>query len=195
MKRDDLLDLVYRFHPRGMKPGEPGYKDTEEGFRQIEAVRRAVDDHPRWKAMMRRLSDRYPIRDWSIYLFDGVFGAYSGLVYIPGHWIGFHVSLLGPYYGIHRLGGIGEEEAALDIAREIEATYLGYEEIPPELGEEVVPDVVAGRNFGESTIYDCLLSPAFGSSRPDDVEPRTKQVPYDPDADGEPNIHYHDVRH
>jgi hypothetical protein len=33
----------------------------------------------------------------------------------------------GPCYGIHRLGVPGEDEAALDIARKIEATYSGYE--------------------------------------------------------------------
>ena len=80
--------------------------------------------------------------------------AYSGDIDIPGHKLGFHVSLLGPYYGIHRTGAPGEEPAALDLAREIEATYPGYEPIPPELGDEVVPDV---EDLGKTTIYVCLL--------------------------------------
>src|SRR5215468_2649973 len=118
MKRSDLLEVVYRFYPRGMNPGGLGYDDTEECFRQIEAKRRGVDDYPRWKAMMRRVSERYPIWDWSLRLLGGSWGpAYSGWIYIPGYMTGFHVSLLGPYYGIHRLGVPGEEEAALDLAR------------------------------------------------------------------------------
>jgi hypothetical protein len=63
--------------------------------------------------------------------------------------------LLGPYYAIHRLGVPGEEEAATDIARAVEATYPGYEPILPELGEVVVPDVVW---FDRTTIYECLVS-------------------------------------
>ena len=41
------------------------------------------------------------------------------------------------------------------FAREIEATYPGYEPIPPEIGNEVVPDVDV---IGGATIYVCLLS-------------------------------------
>src|SRR6185312_16512351 len=110
MSRSDLLELVYSFYPRGMIPGGIGYEDTLERFRQLEAARRGVDDYPRWKAMMRRLGERYPIWDWSLYLLDGSWGpAYSGSVYIPGCRLGFSVSLLGPCYGIHRLGVPGEE--------------------------------------------------------------------------------------
>jgi hypothetical protein len=188
-----------------MNPEGLGYDDTEERFRQLQASRRGVDDYPRWKAMMRRLGERYPICDWSLYLLGGSWGpAYSGWIYIPGYRIGFHVSLLGPYYGIHRLGVPGEEEAALDIAREIEATYAGYEPIPPELGEEVVPDVALDkRHFGQATIYDCLLSQEWKSSEPDDgqrspdyVEPGTevKDEEPDPGAPDVENVHWHHVR-
>ncbi len=69
------------------------------------------------------------------------------------------MSVLGPYYGIHRTGDPGEEPAASEIAKEIEATYPGYEPIPPELGDEVVPDVsMDGVRMGTATIYVCLLS-------------------------------------
>jgi hypothetical protein len=203
MTRSELLDLVYRFHPRGLDPDGLGYDDTEERFRQLEAARRGVADYPRWKAMMRRLSERYGIWDWSLQLLGGsCVPAYSGWIHIPEYRIGFHVSLLGPCYVIHRLGVPGEEDAALDIAREIEATYAAYEPIPPELGEEVVPDVALDkRYFGKATIYDCLLSQDWKSSEPDDgkpryIEPRTEDeepVP-DTDVESEPNIHYKDVR-
>jgi hypothetical protein len=78
MQRSDLLELVYRFYPRGMSPRGIGYEDTDERFRQLEAARRGIDDYPRWKAMLRRLGERYPIRDWSIYLLEEWWGpAYS----------------------------------------------------------------------------------------------------------------------
>jgi hypothetical protein len=69
------------------------------------------------------------------------------------------VSLLGPYYGIHLPGTPEEEPVAHEIAREIEATYPGYQRIPPELGDEVVPDLLAPvAYFGVATIYVCLFS-------------------------------------
>ena len=73
--------------------------------------------------------------------------------------LGFHVSALGPYYGIHRPGAPEEEPAASEIAREIEATYPGHQPVPPELGDEVVPDVdLDGAPLGQATIYVCLFS-------------------------------------
>ena len=67
------------------------------------------------------------------------------------------MSLLGPYYGIHSRGEPDEIPAA--VAEEIEATYPGYQPIPPELGNEVVPDVAMNVVLmGEATIYMCLFS-------------------------------------
>lgn len=159
MTPSELLDLVYRFYPRGLYTTGAGYDDTEERRRQREAAHRAVLAYPTWKAMLRRLGARYPLEDASLHLLSGGFDpAYSGHLEIPARTLGFHVSLLGPYYGIHRTGSPGEEPAASDLAREIEATY-GYEAIPPEIGNLVVPDVTLDtRLFGEATIYDCLLS-------------------------------------
>ncbi|XYI00385.1 hypothetical protein ACMHYB_11775 [Sorangium sp. So ce1128] len=67
----------------------------------------------------------------------------------------------GPYDGIHDTGEPDEIPAA--IAEEIEATYPGYQPIPPELGNEVVPDVDMDgvMMMGEATIYMCLFSPVW----------------------------------
>jgi hypothetical protein len=154
--RSELLEVVYRFYPRGMHEYTFGYDDTEEAQRQRDAARRGVAEFPTWKAMISRLGARYPLMDHSLHLLSGGWDpAYSAHISIPGHTLGFHVSLLGPYYGIPRTGAPGEEQAARDLAEEIEATYRRYEPIPPELGDEVVPDV---GYFGETTIYECLLS-------------------------------------
>jgi hypothetical protein len=175
--RSELLDVVYRFYPRGVQkitriyvpPNEPVYVDTEEHRRLVEATNRGRAEYPTWKAMIHRLGDRYRLQNESLSLFgDGAEPAYSARIYRPKDLepvpspnsrasLSFHVSLLGPYYGIHDTGEPDEKPAA--IAEEIEATYPGYQPIPPELGNEVVPDVdMDGLMMGEATIYVCLFS-------------------------------------
>ncbi len=165
MTRSELLEVVHRFYPRGILCTEDRYEDAEERHRQREVARRAVAGYPTWRAMTRRLGGRYPCRNYSIgvlaprYVEKDFDPGYLGDIEIPGHHLGFGVSLLGPYYGIKRTGAPGEESAALHLAREIEATYPGYEPIPPELGNEEVPDVcLEAHRLGEGTIYECLLS-------------------------------------
>ncbi len=167
----ELIEVVYSFYPRGLYAGGLGYEDTVERQRQRDAARRGVAAFPTWKAMIRRLGARYPLMDHSLHLLaGGLDPAYSAAIDIPeGGTLYFHVSLLGPYYGIHRTDAPGEEPAARDIAREIEAAYPGYQPIPPELGDEVVPDVALDKRwFGQATIYECLLSElwAWGSPAP-----------------------------
>jgi hypothetical protein len=124
-------------------------------------VERALAEAPTWKAMLGRLRARYgPLVDKSVLLLAGRYDpAWSVGIFIPGCRVGFCVCVLGPYYGIRRMGAAGEEAAVLDLAREIEATYPGYRPIPPELGDEVVPDVALDtKGFGYATIHHCLLS-------------------------------------
>jgi hypothetical protein len=167
--RSELLDIVYHFYPRGILridrlhvlPGEVVYDDTEEHCRLMVAAARGRREYRTWQAMIWRLGDRYDFQDESLHLMSGgIHPAYSGRIWLILNKtsINFHVSLLGPYYGI-QLPGIPEEEpVAREIAREIEATYPGYQTIPPEIGNEVVPDVDAELAFGEATIYVCLFS-------------------------------------
>lgn len=50
-----------------------------------------------------------------------------------------------------------EEPYARTIRTEIEQTF-GYEALPPEIGKEVIPDLVTPQSgLGETTIYDCLF--------------------------------------
>ncbi|MRG94003.1 hypothetical protein [Polyangium spumosum] len=175
--RAELFDIVYRFYPRGVHnfsrihvpPGEPVYDDTEEHRRLVEASNRGRAEYPTWEAMIDRLGDRYGLQNESINLLAGWLSpAYSARIYRPKDLepvpslssrasLSFHVSLLGPYYGIHDMGGPDEKPAV--VAAEIEATYPGYQTIPPELGNELVPDVAMdGALMGEATIYICLFS-------------------------------------
>ncbi|KYF72711.1 hypothetical protein [Sorangium cellulosum] len=167
--RSELLDVVYRYYPRGVHcferihvpPNERFYDDTEEHRRLMEAATRGRAEYPTWKAMIRRLGDRYGLQNESLNLFAGGSDpAYSARIWLTDETaLSFHVSLLGPYYGIH-LPGIPEEgPVAREITREIEASYPGYQTIPAELGNEVVPDVSMDWAFmGEATIYVCLFS-------------------------------------
>ena len=168
----ELLEVVYSFYPRGLYPGGLGYEDTVERQRQRDAARRGVTAFPTWRAMLDRLGARYRLMDHSLHLLAGGWDpAYSAAIDIPeGGELYFHVSLLGPYYGIHCTGAAGEERAARDIARGIEAAYPGYQPILPEIGDEVVPDVCVDGAcvFGEATIHHCLLSEVWewGSPAP-----------------------------
>lgn len=174
----ELLDVVYRFYPRGVRktmrmyvpPNEPVYDDTEEHRHLVKAANRGRAEYPTRKAMIRRLRNRFRLQDESLHLLAGGGGdpAYSARIYRPKDLepvpslssrasLSFHVSLLGPYYGI-RDGGEPDEIPAA-VAEEIEATYPGYRPIPPELGNEVVPDVdMDGVSMGQATIDMCLFS-------------------------------------
>jgi hypothetical protein len=167
--RSELLDVVYRFYPRGLPnfsrihapPNEPFFDDTEEHLRLVEAANRGRAEYPTWKAMIGRVGDRYRLQDESLSLLAGrTHPAYSARIRFTDETaLSFHVSLLGPYYGIHLSGVPQEEPLAREIAREIEATYPGYQQIPPELGNELVPDVATDVVLmGEATIYVCLFS-------------------------------------
>lgn len=169
--RSELIALIYRFYPRGMMhihrihvgPDEIYYGDMEEHQRLIAAAKRGKDEYPIWKAMTRRLGDQYGLQNECTFLLaDWVAPAYSARIWLTNEIaLSFHVSLIGPYYGI-RLPGLPEDvTVAREVAREIEATYPGYQQIPPELGNEVISDVDAGPEYGRATIYDCLFSDAW----------------------------------
>ncbi len=177
ISRSELLDLVYRHYPRGIPNssrvhvplGEPFYDDTEEHVRLMVAAARGRRDYLKWKALIDRIADRYSLQNESLSLMSGgTDPAYSARIYRPKDVepvpsfanrasFSFHVSLIGPYYGIHDMGGPDEIPAV--VAAEIEATYPGYQQIPPEIGNEIVPDVgMNGAMYGEATIYMCLFS-------------------------------------
>src|SRR5262245_35326334 len=133
-----LLEEVYRFYPRGwLYPDRPGFDHTPERLRLRAAWVRAAFAYPTWKAMYDRLRSEHELTNMSLHVLSGADSAYSALasIYVDGreYYLGFHVSFLGPYYVVHRMGRPGEEPLARSITREIEATYPGYEPIPPEL--------------------------------------------------------------
>jgi hypothetical protein len=178
--RSDLLAIIDQFYPKGLWTDSPGYDETPERARQIQATRRAIAEYATWAAMLDRLRARFEIQERSFHILTGAFdSAYSAKLTIPGAGnsdLGFHVSFLGPCYVVHSTGALDEEPCVSALAQEIEATY-GYEPIPPEIGNEIVPDLALdARALGKATIYDCLLSAVWGDQRVD-REPPSAGVP------------------
>jgi hypothetical protein len=165
------LEVVYRYYPRGLWTDSPGYDHTPERARQVEALRVAGEEYPKWEAMLDRLLKRYRVQNRALHIPTMYDSAYSAELILPGargkdYRLRFHVSILGPFYVVDRLGNPGEEAYAIDVAHEIEATYRGYEPIPRDVGDLVVPDVALDAvALGSATIYDLLLSTEAGVDR------------------------------
>jgi hypothetical protein len=178
-----LLDIIYRYYPRGVSQEDPRWKDSPEHVALIEASRAAGGKRSSWLDMLARLRRRFPgceVVDNSLHLPAAWPAAcYPGIFCLPptpevsDHRVGFQVSFLAPYYVLYsyrsfpleanrppatRLEPDAEERLYWDaIAREIESTY-GSSPMPPEMGHVVVPDVQPGnRAMGEAMIYDCLF--------------------------------------
>lgn len=56
----ELIELVYRFYPRGARGGLPGQEDSAENHRLLDAKTRATADLGRFRAMLDRLTARLP---------------------------------------------------------------------------------------------------------------------------------------
>ncbi|KYG10459.1 hypothetical protein BE21_11840 [Sorangium cellulosum] len=108
----DLLDVVYRYYPRGIDVVEQAdiqrYKETEEYVRLVAARRRAAADE-RWPALLRRIEERFPssiITNDSFHLPTGSLDAcYRFSVSLPdaagGRTLWFHIGFLVPYYFVY----------------------------------------------------------------------------------------------
>jgi hypothetical protein len=187
----ELIELCYHYYPYGVGDDDPRYKDTEEHRRLVTACRRAGAAESPWRPMINhRLEARFPglsVRNLSLHLPAGEHdGGYAGRLYLqpPGpeenfDSLEFRVSFLAPYYYLYswripdRERGGERYEAYFDllpeeqpyargIIEEIEATFPGYEPMPREVGDAIVPGVVAGlKRMGEATLYHCLFTDQY----------------------------------
>lgn len=109
---DDLLAIVYRHYPRGMRQHEPGFENTEEDRRLVEARRHAGREGNPWLPLLDRLEARFPdygVQNCSIHLPTGSWDAgYSAWLWLPTrdpleklHKIAFYVSFIAPCYLLH----------------------------------------------------------------------------------------------
>jgi hypothetical protein len=104
---DELLDIVYRYYPRGIQHDNPRLEQTEEHKRLVAARIEAAKDE-RWRALLDRVSDRCPgmVTNHSLHLPTGQHdGCYSFMLSLPGaegrRDLWFHISFLAPYYMVH----------------------------------------------------------------------------------------------
>ncbi|WP_437800031.1 hypothetical protein [Sorangium sp. So ce693] len=117
----ELVEVAYRYYPRGVSREDPRYKRTEEYGRLADARRRAGAECGRWQGMLNRIHDKFPDRsliDRSIHLPTGNYDAcYAGHLSVeasaPGeysHVIGFMVSLLVSCYVVYSLRTVDDLE-------------------------------------------------------------------------------------
>lgn len=191
MTPQGLLPVVYRFYPRGVDEYDPGYKDTEQHRRLVRArVQAGADGNP-WGILLERIRAHFPgaiMHNGSTHLPTGQMdGGYVGWLELPPRgWyevhrkIGFLISFLAPCYVIYGASIIiapttsgrtqelrftfppDEDPYVRTITGEILSVFPGYELIPPEVGNVIVPDVVAGNKMmGQTTLYLCLFTDAW----------------------------------
>jgi hypothetical protein len=120
---DDLLNIARRYYPRGVGSVDASYEGTEESIRLRAARCQAGAANEAWRAMLRRLAERFPdnsVQNRSIHLPTGKWDAcYSGALHLSDHRsIGFLVSFLVPYYIIYS-ARIVEDPDATDARRRL----------------------------------------------------------------------------
>ncbi|WP_437753701.1 hypothetical protein [Sorangium sp. So ce1389] len=113
---DELLDIIYRYYPRGISGPDPHRiwqddsrrEQTEEHARLVAARIQASKDE-RWHAIWRRISERFPdalLMNRSLHLpAGGADACYSFTIDLPKapdhRTLWFHVSFLAPYYVVY----------------------------------------------------------------------------------------------
>lgn len=188
----NLLPIVYRYYSRGMNEYDPGYTETEEHRRLIQARLQASAEGNPWSVLLGRLYARFPrgIHNASLHLPTGRMDAgYAGWLELPvrgwyevHHKVGFLISFIAPCYVVYGASiviapttrGTGraqdirfaftpdEETYVRAITGEILSVFPGHEPLPPEVGNVIVPDVVAGNQMmGQTTLYHCLFTDAW----------------------------------
>ena len=108
---DELLEIVYRYYPRGVGSTDPldiQRRDETEEHARLVAVRRHAAVDERWRAIRSRIEERFPhtLMNHSLHLPTGAMDAcYSFTINLPnatdGRLLWFHISFLAPYYLIH----------------------------------------------------------------------------------------------
>lgn len=110
---NDWLDLAHQFYPKDLGPWDAPYASTVEYHRRLETRRKALEDSPRWFAMLTGLRDKFPdcrVLDVSLSHphrpFESAFCAELILpTPAPGegkHSVRFAISFLGPCYTLKR---------------------------------------------------------------------------------------------
>jgi hypothetical protein len=111
---EDLLATAYDYFPRGLTCEDPEYKQTPELLRQKAARVPASARYEDWRAMLRRLRERFPgvlVDNGSLFLqvatTTDLDRCFTGKIWLPArsptekhHELEFLVSFVVPYYVI-----------------------------------------------------------------------------------------------
>jgi hypothetical protein len=107
---EELVDVVYRYYPRGVSYEDPRRAQTVEDRRLVEARIKAGTDCEGWLDLQRRLNVQFPgmVTDGSVLLKLGTHDAgYAGSLHVPSavgdDWypLSYRVSVLVPYYIVY----------------------------------------------------------------------------------------------
>ena len=109
---DELIQVAYRYYPRGVSSDDPRYNETEEYGRLVAARRHAGANYAPWRGLLQRLREEFPereVQDRAFHLPSGGFDAgYSAWLHLPtnvvgerNHLLGFLVSVLVPGYIVY----------------------------------------------------------------------------------------------
>lgn len=179
---DELLQIIQQHYWRSTS-----YDESEPyGARDclIEVRKKAAEPNTPWRELLARLYARFPHRvtNRSLHLAGGGFDAcYSLTVDHPPHEIGLFISIIAPYYVVYSSRrvdrtyreAVPQELQAFDLdddekadaqvmIDEMKLLFPGHEPMPPNIGNIVVPDVMAGnQELGKVTIYHCFFTDSW----------------------------------
>lgn len=146
----ELVDIAYQYFPRGMQGDEPGYNQTPEARRRIEARVGASARFGEWVGMLRRLEQRFAafqapeliVHNGSHFLASP--GAshldrcFTGAVSLPVradweevHKVQFLVSFVVPYYTVYSISfpRVAKPEGGLEPGPQISFDF-SPDEVP-----------------------------------------------------------------
>lgn len=186
---DELFAIAYQYYPRGLWDYDPGYDDTTEFRRLDELRKRAVTDDAWLSLLERlRIRFHGEIHNRSISLalqkIDACFRVTHSLPAQPSdpqgyHEIGLAISLIAPYYVVYSSRKVDRNPPIVDEVRDFQPFNLcddetvdaqvmvnemallfpKHEPMPPEVGNVVVPDIMAGnQGIGKATVYHCFFT-------------------------------------
>jgi hypothetical protein len=180
---EELIDVVYRYYPRGVPWEDPSHTQTEAHRWLVDARRRAGADCDRWFGMLRRLSDQFPengVDNFSARLMTGDYDAcYCGSLHLPKtigeHWhtIEFRVSILVPYHIVYSSRVVDDLEE-IERKKALRAT-------PPRIACVYVHDTM-------HVLPASVVKPEFLESPPEmpEMQPRRQDLSFDLSPDEQP---------
>jgi hypothetical protein len=176
----ELIDIAYRYYPRGVARTDPRYKETEEYFRLVAVRRRAGAEDDAWRGLLRRLEEKFPennIVNGSLYLPTGNRDAcYSGALCLPTsgpgeyfHDVGFLVSFLVPYYIVYGSHVVDDltEPPPIDPSRDDFISVYYHNKrfyLPSRFADIVRPELMGSKQTLQPRRLDIFFEPS-----PDEV--------------------------